>query len=389
MELLEGRTLLEVLDAHGRLELGELGWLSGQLGRALEAAHRQGIVHRDLKPSNVFIAEDDEGQPTIKLCDFGIAKLIDPAGEGSLETNTGALLGTPMYLAPEEPLRGAADAVPATDQWALGLLAYRALAGTEYFSRARGLPGLVLAIANDPMVPPSALAPSLPAAFDDWFLRSCARDPAARFPDVPAQVSALAAALGQPAPRPIPPRVAGTPAQVARESQSRWPPRLPRSSRPLANPTGARASPGPSGSAGPPAGSAARPGDSGCLGRRRSRRRDVDRGRLRTTEVHAATAPVPRALPPSLPPRAGTGRAFDPRDRVGAPRDAAGADPGERPSSSGKRSAHIAVTPSRVRPDRGRHPRGCAQQRFKTAQAVPPTPAAPPIRAPRRARGPG
>jgi serine/threonine-protein kinase len=152
----------------------------------------------------VFIAEDDERQPTIKLCDFGIAKLIDAGGEGSLETNTGALLGTPMYLAPEM-LRGAGDAVPATDQWALGLLAFRALAGTEYFGHVRGFPGLVLAIANDPMVAPSQRAPSLPAAFDAWFLRSCARDPAARFPDVPAQVAALAAALGNPAPVPIAP----------------------------------------------------------------------------------------------------------------------------------------------------------------------------------------
>jgi hypothetical protein len=207
MELLEGLTLLELCDARGRLRPGELAWLAGQLGRALDAAHRQGIVHRDLKPSNVFIAEDDERQPTVKLCDFGIAKLIDAGGaggEGSLETNTGALLGTPMYLAPEM-LRGAADAVPATDQWALGLLAFRALAGIEYFGHVRGFPGLVLAIANDPMVAPSERAPSLPAAFDAWFLRSCARDPAARFPDVPAQVAALAAALGNPAPVPIAP----------------------------------------------------------------------------------------------------------------------------------------------------------------------------------------
>ena len=215
MELLEGHTLLELLDARGRLRPGELGWLVGLLGRALDAAHRQGIVHRDLKPSNVFIAEDDERQPTIKLCDFGIAKLIDAGGEGSLETNTGALLGTPMYLAPEM-LRGAGDAVPATDQWALGLLAFRALAGIEYFGHARGFSALVLAIANDPMRAPSQRGTSLPAAFDGWFLRSCARDPAARFPDVPAQVVALAAALGNPAPLPIAPFATAGPTGAVR-----------------------------------------------------------------------------------------------------------------------------------------------------------------------------
>jgi len=214
MELLEGETLLEVLDRRGRLQAGELGWLAGMLGRALEAAHRHGIVHRDLKPSNVFIAEDDEGQPTIKLCDFGIAKLIDRPGEGSLETYTGAVLGTPMYLAPEL-LRGAGDAVLATDQWALGLLAFRALAGMEYFGHARGFAGLVLAIASDPMLAPSARAPSLPAAFDAWFLRSCAREPALRFPDVAAQVAALAAALGNPVALPIAPRAAARRAGAA------------------------------------------------------------------------------------------------------------------------------------------------------------------------------
>jgi len=105
MELLEGRNLQQILDERGRLDPGELIWMAGQLGRALDAAHKQGIVHRDLKPSNVFIAEDEEGQPIVKLCDFGIAKLTGDASglatDPKLATRTGALLGTPMYLAPE------------------------------------------------------------------------------------------------------------------------------------------------------------------------------------------------------------------------------------------------------------------------------------------------
>jgi serine/threonine protein kinase len=333
MELLEGRTLLEVLEARSRLELGELGWLAGQLGRALEAAHRQGIVHRDLKPSNVFIAEDDEGQPTIKLCDFGIAKLIDPAGEGSLETHTGALLGTPMYLAPEL-LRGAADAVPATDQWALGLLAYRALAGTEYFSRARGLPGLVLAIANDPMVPPSALAPSIPVAFDDWFLRSCARDPSSRFPDVAAQVSALAAALRGPAPRPISPHDAAVAARLGREPERDAAPPA-RSVQPTAS---------------PPAPQLPHVRPSAATRPRTRRIVFVTtvawavgalaavtwiEGRLRTKEVHAATAPAPPALPPSPPARVAPVAPTNPAIES-APAAATPAPIRQRPLASGK-----------------------------------------------------
>jgi eukaryotic-like serine/threonine-protein kinase len=207
MELLEGRTLQELLDLEdaGRVGAGQLVWVASQLGRALAAAHERGIVHRDLKPSNVFIARDPEnaGQPIVKLCDFGIAKLLGDApalgSAGGLVTQTGALLGTPMYLAPEL-LRGARDATPATDQWSLGLVAFRALAGIEYFGHIRGVPALVLAIATERMPPPSELAPhsGFSRAFDGWFLRSCARAPADRFPDVAAQVAALAAALGNP-----------------------------------------------------------------------------------------------------------------------------------------------------------------------------------------------
>ena len=98
----------------GRLEPGELVWMAGQLGRALDAAHKRGIVHRDLKPSNVFVAEDEEGQPIVKLCDFGIAKLTGRRAPASTDRGgrhaPGALLGTPMYLAPEL-LRGAARRV--------------------------------------------------------------------------------------------------------------------------------------------------------------------------------------------------------------------------------------------------------------------------------------
>jgi serine/threonine-protein kinase len=212
MELLEGQTLQELLDAHGRITAGQLVWIASQLGRALAAAHERGIVHRDLKPSNVFIARDPEGDGAsiIKLCDFGIAKLLGDApalgSEAGLVTHTGAILGTPMYLAPEL-LRGARGASPATDQWSLGLVVFRALAGIEYFGHVRGVPALVLAIATERMPPPSELAPHIgfSRAFDGWFLRSCARAPGDRFPDVAAQVAALAAALGNPPPEVLAP----------------------------------------------------------------------------------------------------------------------------------------------------------------------------------------
>jgi serine/threonine protein kinase len=219
MELLEGKNLQQIIDERGRLPAPEMIWVSGQLARALDVAHRQGIVHRDLKPSNVFIATDEEGHPIVKLCDFGIAKLTGDAtalanDDTSMPTRTGAMLGTPMYLAPEL-LRGSGSAVPATDQWSMGLVCFRALAGVEYFAHVRGFSDLVLTIANDPLVPPSQKVSGLPRAFDAWFLRSCARRPEERFADVPAQAAALAEALGRPAATPIQIHSASPPALAA------------------------------------------------------------------------------------------------------------------------------------------------------------------------------
>jgi serine/threonine-protein kinase len=246
MELLEGRTLQEVLDAGAPLDAGQLAWVAGQLGRALTAAHERGIVHRDLKPSNVFIARDreDDGRPIVKLCDFGIAKLLGDApalgSEAGIVTQTGALLGTPMYLAPEL-LHGARGASPATDQWSLGLLAFRALAGIEYFGHVRGVPALVLAIATERMPPPSERAPhaGFTAAFDAWFLRSCARASGGRFPDVAAQVAALTAALGNPPPEPLAPDAAA-PGSKHRDAAATGPTAAVTPSRPAPAPAGRR-----------------------------------------------------------------------------------------------------------------------------------------------------
>ncbi|HEY4157183.1 MAG TPA: hypothetical protein VGM29_03765, partial [Polyangiaceae bacterium] len=106
---------------------------------------------------------------------------------------------TPLYMAPEL-LRATASASPASDQWALGLLAFRALTETEYFGSAKTGPELVLRIAHDPLAAPSGLAPGLNKAFDAWFFRSCARAPEERFDNVAEQLSALEAALGNPTP---------------------------------------------------------------------------------------------------------------------------------------------------------------------------------------------
>jgi serine/threonine protein kinase len=211
MELLEGGTLDSVVALRHGLTPGQAVWALGQVARALAAAHAQGIVHRDLKPTNVFVATDEDGAPIVKLCDFGIAKLLpgssrDMLAGGEKSTQKELMLGSPMYMAPEQ-LSDARHVVPATDQWAFGLLSFYALTGQDYFGAPSGLTELVLRIAHDPLALPSEHDAELPSAFDAWFVRSCARDVDARFASIVAQMAALEDALGHPEHAPVRPTI--------------------------------------------------------------------------------------------------------------------------------------------------------------------------------------
>jgi serine/threonine-protein kinase len=207
MELLVGANLEAIVAARGPLPKEQVSWTLRQVGKALDLAHARGIVHRDLKPENLFVAVDEEGEPITKVCDFGIAKLVGEAALGLLTTGamstSASSLGTPMYMSPEQ-LRDASTVDAKTDQWAVGLIVYKALAGKEYFAAARSSGELMARILADPIVPPSKNGLDLGEAFDAWFLRSCDRNPEARWPSVSAQVAAFDEALGITAPAPIP-----------------------------------------------------------------------------------------------------------------------------------------------------------------------------------------
>ena len=118
MEYLEGETLADRIE-RAPLDPNEAQRLLLQVTAALEAAHRERIVHRDLKPENLWIARPKHGESFIKVLDFGIAKLIEPAAERGL-TATGMVIGTPHYMAPEQCLGQPIDR--AADLYALGVI---------------------------------------------------------------------------------------------------------------------------------------------------------------------------------------------------------------------------------------------------------------------------
>ncbi|GAA3738580.1 tRNA A-37 threonylcarbamoyl transferase component Bud32 [Spinactinospora alkalitolerans] len=151
MELVRGHSLSELIKEHGTLQPVRMAGIGLQVVAALALAHSRGVVHRDIKPGNVLVAKDDRAV----LTDFGIARL-----EGSTSlTNTGNLLGSPNYLAPEQA-RGE-PAGPATDMWALGVTLYAAVEGTPPFQRSSPMATLTAVVTED-VPPPEAAGPLRP-----------------------------------------------------------------------------------------------------------------------------------------------------------------------------------------------------------------------------------
>jgi serine/threonine protein kinase len=185
MEYLEGESLEQAIMRRGKLPLHEVAEIVQQASRALFAAHQAGIVHRDLKPDNIFLARDGESGTrgySVKLVDFGIAKMVhEEAAGGASTTQAGMVLGTPLYMSPEA-LTGA-PVSQASDIWSLGACAFSALCGRVPFE-GEAIGDVVLKVCAAPMPVPSQIQPTLPKAFDAWFERACSRDPKKRFASV-------------------------------------------------------------------------------------------------------------------------------------------------------------------------------------------------------------
>ena len=187
MELLEGESLAARIRRLGRLDSVETARLLGNVAHAIGKAHEAGIVHRDLKPDNIFVVKTED-EVVAKVLDFGVAKIIGAGtGPSGLGTRTGAAVGTPYYMSPEQA-EGAKRVDFRSDLWALGVTAYECLIGRRPFE-SDGF-SWVLAICSRPLPIPSH-AGDVPPGFDEWFARACARDPDSRFASAKEQASEL------------------------------------------------------------------------------------------------------------------------------------------------------------------------------------------------------
>jgi formylglycine-generating enzyme required for sulfatase activity/tRNA A-37 threonylcarbamoyl transferase component Bud32 len=186
MELLKGEELSDLVMRTGPLPLGHVAEILKQAGHALAQAHALGIVHRDIKPENLFIAESRrEGVPfTVKILDFGIAKLIAERTAAGTQP-----IGTPLFMAPEQTDRQG-NISPACDVWPLGVMAFYLLTGQFYWrGHNAGITQLLREVIMEPLAPASARAAELgrghliPAGFDAWFAHCVTRDLSQRYPN--------------------------------------------------------------------------------------------------------------------------------------------------------------------------------------------------------------
>ncbi|UQA57932.1 serine/threonine-protein kinase [Polyangium aurulentum] len=177
MELLEGEDLRTRLGRLGTISVEETAAIITQVARGLTKAHAAGIVHRDIKPDNIFLTDHD-GELFVKLLDFGIAKHAAQESELGM-TGTGAMVGTPHYMSPEQIL-SARRVDLRSDLWSLGVVAYRALTSQVPF-QGETLGAVCIAIERGAFVPPSQRRPGLPPSLDPWFHRAFAREVDHRF----------------------------------------------------------------------------------------------------------------------------------------------------------------------------------------------------------------
>ncbi len=202
MEYLPGESLGEYLGRVGSFEkcpaVGAA--IAGQIAGALAVAHEKGIIHRDLKPDNVLLTPAAGGgtptRVTVKILDFGIAKLVGDDTGTMRQTRTGSLLGTPLYMSPEQ-CRGAGRVDHRTDIYSLGCILFESMAGRPPFIR-EGVGDLIVAHVSQQPAELAELIPSVSPVLSQLVKRMLAKDPAQRPPSMVDVVAEIAGFLGVP-----------------------------------------------------------------------------------------------------------------------------------------------------------------------------------------------
>jgi eukaryotic-like serine/threonine-protein kinase len=198
MELLEGEDTLSLVERLGPLHPTLAAKIVAQTCRGLADAHAAGVVHRDVKPANMFLARSGDAI-TVKLLDFGVAKFkMDEATrtDGEVLTRTGSILGSPMYMSPEQA-RGLKSIDHRADIWSLGIVLHQLLAGKLPRGDIDGLGELILAICSEPPPPVTKVAPWVPAALADALGGALRLDPEARYPSAEQFARRVLSAVGE------------------------------------------------------------------------------------------------------------------------------------------------------------------------------------------------
>lgn len=196
MELLHGVDLSSVMKREGALAPDIAVRLMVQSARGVAAAHARGVVHRDIKPANLFLQQDPKSSEiSVKVCDFGVAKRIAGMGISSGAshyslTRSGGMLGSPMYMSPEQA-RNAKHVDERTDVWSLSVVLWELLSGQRLWGGQRSLGELIVAICTEPIQRLEAAAPWVPRDLSRVVHRGLERDVARRIPTVRALIESL------------------------------------------------------------------------------------------------------------------------------------------------------------------------------------------------------
>jgi len=197
MELLEGESLSALISRLGALEPNVALRIAVQASAGLAAAHIAGVVHRDIKPDNIFLATNEEGEIVVKILDFGIAKIREgAAASGSLTvpaapmTQTGQVIGTPLFMAPEQ-IKGAKHVDVRCDVYAMGTTLFAMLAGIPPHVNIKSVAQLLHTLSNAPTVPVQKQAPWVPEKLAAVVDKARSREVEGRYADATALHAAL------------------------------------------------------------------------------------------------------------------------------------------------------------------------------------------------------